>query len=57
MVSAVTVTQASESPRYTQMSSHSLFETHVDAVPMLVICRKEAVGACVGAGIGTGVGS
>ena len=55
--SATTDAQASESPRYTQMSSHSLFETHVDAVPMLVICRKEAVGARVGAGVGTEEGA
>ena len=52
----ITVSQAPGSPRYTQTSSHSWLATQVNAVPMLVISMKEAVGAAVGAGDGAGVG-
>ena len=50
--STVTVVQTLGSPRYTHKSSHSKSATQVDKVPMLVICRKEAVGECVGAKVG-----
>ena len=42
-----TVAHALASPRYCQIRSHSTFETQVDSVPMLVIDKKEAVGARV----------
>ena len=53
----VRVGQALELPRYTQRSSQSAPETQVDAVPMLVICRKEAVGVKDGVALGAAEGS
>ena len=53
---AVKVAQALESPRYTQRSSHSTSWTHVEPVPMLEICKKEAVGTIVGRALGDGDG-
>ena len=50
------VVQVPGLPRYTQMTSHSTSETHVDAVPTLVICRNDSVGTIVGTGAAGSVG-
>ena len=49
-------TVSHSSPRYSQVTRQSSFDTHVHESPTLRIRKNEAVGASVGAGVGFGAG-